>query len=59
MVDTDHSYLHEDLAEARRSLNYFKGLSPSEEDDVNERRKQAMTDITERIKEIEEELKDE
>lgn len=58
MEDTDHSYLHEDLKEAGRALERFRVLPVSDEADVNERRKQAMDDIKERIKEIKEELGD-
>ena len=56
MGDTDHSYLHEDLREAEAALARFRALPVSDEADVNERRKQAMEDIKERIKEVQDEL---
>lgn len=53
--------IYEDLGEARWALDYFQSLKPYVSDDpeemadVAERRRQAMEDIRERIKELEEE----
>lgn len=58
---TGQAGVYEDLGEARWALDYFLGLKPYVSDDpeevanVAERRRQAVEDIRERIKELEEE----
>lgn len=61
MVTTHH--LHDDLADCQRILAYFEGIDPVEGGDEGaidqrERRKAAIADIKNRIKEIKEELGD-